>query len=411
MTDKLLWRGDFARVWWGGLINALGTWMTMAALPVYVYAATQSVPAASAMFLASTLPGVLLGSSAGLIADRFDRRSLLIITNLLAALSLIPLLFVGSQGLWVVYLSAALKAIVTLPTGPARAALLPALVPESQLARANALNALNGNIARLVGPAVGGGLLASTNLSTVVLIDAATYVVAAVFLATVTRRPVANPPREAPLVALAAGVRAVRGSFALATLVLTMAITSVGEGVFGVLLAPFVTSVVEGDARVFGLVLSAQAVGGIVGGALIAKVASRVPPLRLWTLGMLGLGLVDLVIFLYPLVWSSVWPVVALMVVAGLPASASGAGWMTLAQRFSKDEMRGRVFGLAGQLAGVGVLIGVGVASIADTKESIVALLCVHGVLLMMGGAAAALLWTARRLDAASAAQAATSTP
>ncbi|ASN82538.1 MFS transporter [Deinococcus ficus] len=397
--NSLLWRGEFARLWWGGLINAIGTWMTGAALPVYVYTTTESVPAAGAMALAATLPGVLLGSSAGVIADRFDRRAVLVVTNLLAALSLLPLLFVGTQGLWVVYLSAVLKALVTLPTGPARSALLPALVPEAQLAQANALNALNNNLARLVGPALGGLIFAAADLSSVVVLDLVTYLVAAAFIASLTPHPVAAGPREAVRAALTAGWRAVRVSPALLTLVLYLAVTSIGEGVFGVLLAPFVTHVLGGDALAFGWVLSAQAIGGVVGGALVARHAGRVAPLRLWVFGAAGLGLADLAIFLYPLAWPGVGPALALMVLAGVPASAAGAGWMTLAQHFTDDAVRGRVFGLAGQLSGVGLLLGLGLATLAGQAAPITALLCVHSALLMLGGLGAWVVWRSRQLD------------
>jgi predicted MFS family arabinose efflux permease len=383
----LLLRGDFARLWWGGLISMIGNWMLGAALPAYVFLTTRSIPAASLMFLASVLPGILFGSLGGVVADRFDRKRLMVALNLAAALSLLPLLLLQPGMLWPVYLAAALRAIVSLPLGPAEDALLPSLVGRDNLVQANALNALNNNIARLVGPSVGGILVATWGLNAVVIADVATFVVAALFIAgigaqgaarTTARRLVSQELRE--------GLSTVLASPALRVLVLSVALMTIGEGVFGVLLAPFVTGVLGGDATAYGWVLSAQAVGGIAGGTLVARHARRLQPSTLLWAGAIGLGLVDLAIFLYPLFWQSVIPAIALMVLAGVPASAGGAGWSTLVQRHAPDEVRGRVFGVTGQIASITVLMGAGLANVAGDTRLIIPVICIHGATLLIGG-------------------------
>lgn len=133
--------------------------------------------------------------------------------------------------------------------------------------------------------------------------------------------------------------------------------------------------------------LSAQAVGGIVGGTLMARYARRWRPEALLGWGAVGLGVVDLAIFLYPLSWPTVYPAVLLMILAGLPASGAGAAWATLVQRHTGDELRGRVFGVTGQFASVALLAGAGLANLAATTELIVPVICIHGATLLAGGA------------------------
>ncbi|PYE53771.1 MFS transporter [Deinococcus yavapaiensis] len=386
MTISLL-RGDFALVWWSGLISMTGSWMLSAALPAFVYLTTRSVLAASLMFVASLLPRVLLGGWAGSLADRYDRRVLLAALNALAALSLLPLLALDARSLWLVYVVEVLETLVLLPLGPAENSLLPALVSNDTLPRANALNALNNNLARLVGPALGGVMLTWGGLDLVVLVDVASYVLAALLIWRVRYRGAKSMTSEEPVKrAWRSGLAVVWRSSALRLLTLAMAVGAIGEGVFGVLLAPFVTSVLGGDARAYGLVISAQAIGGLVGGVVAARYAHRWEAARLLTWGSVGLGLVDLAMFVYPLWLPIVPPAVALMVLAGIPASFSGAAWATLMQRHASDAVRGRAFGVAGQLSAVGVFAGVGIANLAREAAWIVPVISTHAATLLLGG-------------------------
>ncbi|MFC4640245.1 MFS transporter [Deinococcus hohokamensis] len=386
MTISLL-QGDFARLWWGGLISMTGSWMLTTALPAYVYLTTHSVPAASLMFLASLMPRVLLGSFAGVLADRFDRRGLMVRLNLLAAFSLLPLFGLSGGTLWPVYLVAMLETLVLLPLGPAENAMLPTLVPDRLLARANVLNALNNNLARLIGPALGGAVLSAWGLGAVVTANVVSYLLAALLISGLQRRGAQTAaPTETLPQAWRSGLQDVWRSPALRLLVLAIAVGSVGEGVFGVLLAPFVTEVLGGDARAYGLVISAQAIGGLIGGLVMTQFADRWSAAALLTWGTVGLGLTDLALFLYPLWMPAVPPALALMVLAGVPASASGAGWATLVQRHAGETSRGRAFGIAAQWSAVSLFLGVGVANLAHGPGLIVPVICVHAATLLLSG-------------------------
>ncbi|MBZ9750812.1 MFS transporter [Deinococcus sp. HMF7604] len=388
----LMLSGPFARLWWAGLISMTGNWLLAAALPAQVYLETRSVPAATLMFLAGTLPRVLLGSLGGVLADRWPRRDVLLASNLLAALALLPLLVGGGDlpPLWAAALSSALLALVTLPVGPAEGALLPTLVPADQLARANALNALNNNLARLVGPALGGALLAALGLRAAVLADLLSFLLAAALLLGVPRTPAAPGAAQTRLrAAFVAGWHTVRGSPPLRLLVGLAGLSALGEGVFGPLIAPFVAEVMHGDARTYGWLLSVQAVGGLVGGALVARFAAHLRPEALLVAGSLGLGLGDLAVFCLPLLTPQVWPPLLVMALVGLPAAATGAGWTTLVQRLTPDAALGRVFGLAGHLMAAGVLLGTGLASLARGPQGILAVICLQGVIQVLVGLAA----------------------
>src|SRR4051812_2976489 len=174
---------DFGLLWVAGLISVAGDYALIVALPLHAYALTGSAAATGGVFAAALVPRVLLGSVAGVFVDRWDRKRTMIIADLLRAALLLPLLAVTSSDLlWLLYVVRAASGTEGLLFAPAESAFLPRLVGEEQLVTANALNALNDNLGRLVGPAIGGLLYASGGLPVVVLADAATFIVSAVLI-------------------------------------------------------------------------------------------------------------------------------------------------------------------------------------------------------------------------------------
>src|ERR671914_959135 len=100
---SVLRRRDFALLWTGGLVSVAGDWVLNAALPYFVYEETGSTVATAGMIVAELVPGVLLGTVAGVFVDRWNRRRLLVASNVLQAAAVALLLVVPSGWLWVVY--------------------------------------------------------------------------------------------------------------------------------------------------------------------------------------------------------------------------------------------------------------------------------------------------------------------
>ena len=206
---KVLLRRDFALLWTGGLVSIAGDWVLNAALPFFVYERTGSTIATAGMIVAELAPGVVMGSIAGVFVDRWDRKHVLVVSNVLQAATAAALLVVTRpELLWVVYAVAAVQSVVASFSVPAEGALLPTLVRDADLVPANALNALNNRIGRLVGAPVGGLLLAAGGLHGVVVVDCVSFLLAAALVA-----PIRAPRRVAAEggadVALAASAGAV----------------------------------------------------------------------------------------------------------------------------------------------------------------------------------------------------------
>lgn len=349
---------NFALLWVGGLISMTGDGVLNVGLPLYIYRQTGSTLAIGVMVVVAVVPGLLFGSLAGVFVDRWDRRRTMIITNLLQAVVLLPLLLVQSaQQVWIIYGCLFVGATVSQFFIPAEQALLPLLVDEKDLASANSLSAVNSNLARLLGPALGGLIVGLTGLAGVALSDALSFALAAALIVFVTYRQKSPPAAPAAAGSILSSWRAVadewreglaviiRTSY-LARLVMISVLVMVGEGFFGTLIAPFVLNVIHGSEIDFGNLLASQAIGGIIGGIVIARIAKGISPQRLLGSCAIIFGLLDLALLYYPFWFSGIGLGLVLIALVGLPAVGARAGMMTLLQSLTEDAYRGRVFGL-----------------------------------------------------------------
>ena len=391
---------NFALLWIAGLISVAGDFALLTALPLHAYVLTGSALASGAVFAASLLPRVVLSSFAGVFVDRWDRQRTMVFTDLMRAIALLPLLAVGSADLlWLLYLVRLATGTLALFFNPAESALLPRLVGEERLVSANALNALNDNLGRLVGPALGGVLYATGGLGTLIVVDAASFVVSAGCIAAIraTTRPERSDVTSNQTSAIRrvldewrAGLHLIRGEPALGTIFLAFSIGLLGEGTFEVGIVPLAVTVLGGGAEVLGLLLSAQALGGIVAGAGIARASAVVAPRLLFGGGLIGIGLIDLGLAnaahltppgVSPLVLAS-----GFMVLAGFPAVASFAAGNGLVQSLTPDVFRGRVFGALEAVSGVATLLGLALGGLAIDSVGVVPVLSVGAMMWIAGG-------------------------
>jgi Na+/melibiose symporter-like transporter len=409
-------RRDLRLLLGAGLVSMTGDWLLGVGLTYAVYALTGSTLASAVTLLASFVPQVVVGLVAGVFVDRWDRRRTMVATNLLLALGLLPLVLLEvADRIWVVYLVLAWEAVVEVFFAPAEQALLPRVVDEqddAELVTANALNAQVQQLARLVGGALGGLAAAAGGITAVALADAATFVVATALVLRIRTTATATaaggtdgtgetgetggtgtleassvPGRLSQLRAeWLDGLRASWGHPAVRVLLLFSLVTATGEGVMGTLFAPYVRDVLHSGPAVLGAITSVQAVGGIAGGFVVAGLGDRVSPVLMLGAGSVVFGLVDLAIFLYPLLVVSPWPAVAGMVVVGVPGALAVAGLMTVLQQNTVDAQRGRVLSLLFVARSVAMVVGTTCAGFLGDAVGIIPVLAFQGVGYVVAG-------------------------
>jgi MFS family permease len=421
---RVLRQRNFALLWLGSFVSKLGDFVLFVGLPYEVYRLTGSTLATAGTALAFLVPNILLGSVAGVFVDRWDRRRLMLAVNLLQAAAILPLLLVGALGLWVVYLVLAVESSLSQLVSPAQVALVPSLLigGEEDLLTANALTGVGQHLARLIGPAVGGLIVTAGGLAAVGAVDSVSFVASAGMLALIRSQPRQPRPSDSlEHVALSAwrrlarewreGLRAVLRQPVLRALLVFAVITAIGEGLTSALFVAWVVGPLHSDGTGYGWVLSTQAIGGLAGALVIARLGARLQPLRLLIWGALGFGAIDLVLFTYPVLYPHIAPALVMLVIVGVPGAAIGAAATTLQQSQSKDSQRGRVVGAIGAVAGVGALVGAIGAGVLGEFLPVILLLVVQGSGYLVGGTAVALLVARGRVTSEAEAAAAQERP
>ena len=176
---------DFRWVFTSGLVTYLGSMVTMVALPFQVADLTGSFVAVGLIGLAELVPLILFGLWGGAMADAVDRRRVVIATEF-ASLALSVVLLVNAllpePHLWVIYLVAMVFAAVDGLQRPSLEAIIPRVVAHDELAAAGALNSLRWQVGSIVGPALGGLLIAAFGVWSAYAFDAATFLVSGIAL-------------------------------------------------------------------------------------------------------------------------------------------------------------------------------------------------------------------------------------
>lgn len=361
---------NFALLWIGGLVSVTGDWVLYSALPYFVYQETGSVIASAAMIVAELAPEVLLGSFAGVFVDRWDRKRVLVATNILQASAVALLLLVPYDGLiWVVFVVAVAQSVLASFSGPAESALLPMLVDDSHLVAANSLNALNNRLGRLAGLPLGIALLSTFELAGVVLVDCASFVAASMLIALVVvpARPTqpAEPADESAateavsaLTAFVhewrAGMQIVRHDRTIAVIFVVFGIMTYGGTMLDPPQAAWVRDVLGQGPGLFAWLMTVHAIGGVVGTVLIGTLGTRLTPRALIGWPSLIAGI--LLMVKYGI--ASVPLALTLAAVGGVLSVASAVGVNTVVQRGVPGEYQGRVFGALGASGGLFSLLG-----------------------------------------------------
>ncbi|MFN2568317.1 MAG: MFS transporter [Candidatus Dormibacteria bacterium] len=342
-TRPLRHSRDFRLLWAGQLVSLLGRQITTVAIPFQVYSLTGSALALGALGAVQVVPLVLFGFTAGALADRVDRRRVLLATNLLLATcsALLALgALTGSPQVWTVFALAGLIAALGAVDQPARSATVPNLVPRSMLPAAVALMFGIFQITLVAGPALGGLIIGHAGLSVAYICDVVSFSAAIASVALIAPQPptARGDRREGPLRSIRTGFshlrhqRAVVAGFAID---LDAMIFGMPRALFPVLAAR-TFGVGPGG---LGLLYAAPGVGALLA-VLTAGWLSHTR--RLGRVIVIAVIVWGAAITLFGLV-GALWLALMLLAIAGAADSVSAISRSTMLQITTPDSLRGRV--------------------------------------------------------------------
>src|ERR671934_976760 len=330
----------------GQAISQTGTWIDKVAQAWLVLALTHSAFAVGLLAACQFVPFSVLGLIAGVVVDRLDAWRTVVVTQairMVIATTLAVLVLTGLVEAWMVYALAGLTGVVLVLDAPSRQALTFQMVGRRELPNAVALNSSLFNAARIVGPGIGGLLIAAFGVGPAFAINAASFVaVLAGLLLMDTSRLVAFAPREV-MPTLIGGLRegvayARETPHVRLVLAMLVAISTIAMN-FNVLLPVLARRTLESGPGVFGLIGACFGAGALCGGLLSAALARA--SWKAIVAGAGGMGLAELV--LAP--QHSLVPAVALLFVAGVCFTLYTSNSNSVLQLRAPDHLRGRMIG------------------------------------------------------------------
>jgi MFS family permease len=322
----------------GQTLSAFGDWALLIVLAVWMKSLTGSSAAAGMTFFVFGA-GALASPLGGLLADRVRRRPLMIVSDCVLGLAVLLLLFVHDRGdAWLIYLVALLYGLVGTVFYPARSALLRLMVPEELLADANgALSATREGL-RVVAPLVGAALYAAFGGGGVAILDSATFAGSAFLLGRMrVPEPKPEPAEHHFAREVSAGVRHVWLTLPLRQVVVGVTVALLVLG-FEETLIFSVISQLGRPPSFFGVLMTAQGAGAVVGGVTAGAVVRRTGETR-----AVGLGLAFFALAILSLTTGVLAIVLAAGAIAGLGLSWAIVGFSTLLQTRTPLAIQGRV--------------------------------------------------------------------
>jgi MFS family permease len=345
MPWNVLASRDFGLFWSSLLVSAIGSQLTSVAMAWQIYEMTNSPLQLGITGLFRAVPVILFALTGGWLADRVDRRRLLIATQALAMLLSLVLAVLTDTGhirVWHIYAVTFLSTAVMTFDQPARSAMIPSLVPREHLSTAFALNITLRQTALLAGPFIGGVIIAWAGLSWSYYIDALSFLGVIVCLFYMRVRPSETlPKRESALKSMHEGFSFVWNNAAILGLLVMDTCVSF-FGAYRAMMPVFARDILGVGPTGLGILLGAPALGALVGSSVVMGWSSLsrkprliIPITLLYTLGLVLFGLSH---------WFALSFFIALIL--GALDSAGETLRMTIIQLLTPDQLRGRVQGL-----------------------------------------------------------------
>ena len=338
---------DFRWFFVGQGVSQIGTWLQMIATSWLVYRLSGSTLLLGLAAFAQQIPFLVLAPLAGVFVDRFDRRRLLIATNSIAALQAAAMFTVVALGVvqpWHLIAGNLVLGLVNAWDAPARQSILIQLVGgRADLASAIALNSIMMNLARFLGPMVGGVLIAALGERWGFGANAASYFAMLFALSQIPGRPASSAPAEGNVLKqLVAGTRYAYGFLPSRCALLLLTSASLTVGSYVSMMPWFAREAFHGDSGTLGLLISAAGLGAVSGMVYLALRTGIRGLFRLigWTVALAGAALC---VFSFS---NTLWLALPALYFVGLGLMLTAASSNTVLQSIVPDELRGRVASL-----------------------------------------------------------------
>ena len=356
--------GKFLLLWIGELISSIGGGMTAFGLGLYVFQKTGSATDMALLTFLGYVPCLLLSAPAGVLADKYDRRLLMMLGDGLSGLGVLFILLCmlkGDAALWQIYLGTTISSVFSALLGPAYTATITDLLTKEQYSKANGLMSMAGSARYLFSPVLAAFILTAGGIKMILMIDICTFFLT-VLAAAIVKRGIKNtvlPDREPFLRSMKEGWAVIKSKRGLLTLMVVTSLITLFVGFFQILAEPFVLAF--SDAKTLGLVETVSASGMLATGILLGIIGIKKHFVRsLW----MGLAVAGVGMLLFGA--TQITPLICafgFLFFAALPFANNSLDY--LVRTNIPDELQGRAWGLISVISNLGYIVAYGISGIA----------------------------------------------
>ncbi|QUH25228.1 MFS transporter [Serpentinicella alkaliphila] len=341
----------------GQIISSIGSGLTSFGLAIYIFTLTKSVMATGIFSICAFLPAILLSPVGGVLGDRYDRRVMMILGELLSGLGLVMCLvsvMSTNPSLVLICIGIGVSSIFTALMEPAFKATITDLLPEEDFARASGMVQIANSTKLIISPAIAGLLLRITTVSALIAIDILTFFTTAFIILTMRKGMVSKPNVNSNLGfwgEMKEGINAIQGKLGIVFLIGIMGIATFCLGFVQILSKPLILAFASETE--LGIISTVIALGMMVGSFIISCMKNLKSYVRLLSRGLLGSGLFIAMIGIKENIF--LVAVFGFMMFLFMPAVHTGAE--VLIRKNLKNEVQGRAFGLIGFITQMGYII------------------------------------------------------
>ena len=367
-TFSVFRKRDFRLIWSAQLVSTIGTALTDLAAGILVFRVTGSALSVGLMFMATALPTLAIGLIAGVFVDRFDRRKIMVIADLLRAAIVVSIPFLIQFNLAFLYIAVALVSAISQFFNPANDAVLPEVATDEELAAANSWIMISSFGSTSIGFALSGLLATAFDIDWAFYLDGVTFLVSAALLMSVKVGKIEAEGDTSVGVVVAnlrEGVATLFGTPILRNLLATGIPVYLSFGLWNVLLLPFAIRALGATEFEYGLQEGVTSVGFVIGSLMMAKWAERFREGSWIVVATVAMGIAG-ILYGYS---TSIAVAIVLVSISGFFNAPSSVARRVMLQRETPRELRGRVFSAFAVARDVTFLIGIALAGLADVID------------------------------------------
>lgn len=367
-TFSVFKRRSFSLLWTAQLVSTVGSALTSLAAGILIFRLTGSALSVGIMLMATALPTLLVGLVAGVFVDRYDRKKIMIASNLIQAVLVFLIPFLIPYNIAWLYILVALSSASAQFFDPAHESVLPEVASDEELAAANSMIAISSFGSTAIGFAASGLIASRFSIEWAFYIDALTFLFSALCIALIRIEPLdveGNTNVRTVVLNLREGVQFLFSNNILRSIFLVGTVYVISIGLWNSLLLPFAIRALNATEFEYGLQEGLTSVGFVVGSLLMAKYAERLREGQWVVISLVGMAIAGIFYGMS----RSVNAAIALVIISGFMNAPYGIARRLIVQRNTPREVRGRVNSAIFVMRDVVLLIGMAAAGMADVVD------------------------------------------